>query len=201
MHPASVFRWDDRAAMLALVASRAFATVIGTVDARPMAALVPVLVEGDRLILHLSRANPLVAALPQRVLVVVGGPDAYVSPDWYAEPDQVPTWNYLAVEIEGELVPTDDAMLLEILRRQSAAFEARIPGKPPWQPEQMTPAVLAAKLRGIVGATLTIETLRGTCKLSQNKSSADRAGVIAALEASGRAADRAIALAIRAAEG
>ena len=186
MHPTPAFHWTDRDAMLAFVRERAFATLF----ADRMVAHVPLLVDGDSCLLHLSRANPLASALPVRVTAVVLGADAYVSPDWYAAADQVPTWNYVSVELEGLL---EEADVRAIVTRQSAEFEGRIAGKRPWTPDKMTPAVLEAKLRGIRGARLRVDALRGTRKLSQNKPDADRAGVSRALAASAREADRAIA--------
>lgn len=198
VHPTPAFHWSSRAEQLAFVAERAFATVCATVDGALVAAQVPVIVDGDRVLLHLSRANALARALPRHVLVVVTGPDAYVSPDWYADPHQVPTWNYVSVEISGELAATDNDTLVEILRRQSATFEERIADKRPWTLDKLPPETLAAKLKGIVGATLEIRTIRGTRKLSQNKSEGDRDGVAAALERSPRDADREIAGLVRA---
>ncbi len=182
--------------MLAFVADRAFATLAASVGdpARLVVGQAPVLVDGERLLLHLSRGNVLARSLPLAVTAVVTGADAYVSPDWYAEADQVPTWNYVSVEIAGRLEATDDAMLLEILRRQSAQFEARIADKRPWTVDKLRPETLAAKLKGIVGATLSIDEIRGTRKLSQNKTDADRTGVVAALGGSARPADREIAV-------
>lgn len=197
MHPAPVFRWDDRSAIAAFVAERAFATLVAGVEDRLVAAHAPLLVDGDRCLLHLSRANPIARALPLRVLAIVGGADAYVSPDWYREPDQVPTWNYVAVELEGTLAATDEATLRDILVRESARFEARIPGKRPWTIDKLAPETLAAKLKGIVGAILTVDAVRGTRKLSQNKSEDDRAGVVAGLAASARDGDRALAALMR----
>ncbi len=182
MHPTPVFRWSDRDAMLAFVAERSFATLVGQVDGSLVVAQAPVLVDGERLLLHLSRANPLGRAMPVRVVAIVTGPDTYVSPDWYATLDGVPTWSYLSVELEGALEAIDDEVsLLALLDRQSAAYEQRIPNKRPWTTDKLPPALLAAKLKGIIGATLAIESIRGTRKLSQNKTEADRAGVIAAL--------------------
>lgn len=198
VHPTPAFHWSSRTEQLAFVAERAFATVCTTIDGALVAAQVPVIVDGNRLLLHLSRANALASALPRPVLVVVTGPDAYVSPDWYADPHQVPTWNYVSVEIGGELVATDTETLVEILRRQSAVFEERIDDKRPWTLDKLPPETLTAKLKGIVGATLEIATIRGTRKLSQNKSEADRDGVASALEHSGRDADREIAGLVRA---
>ncbi|HEY5946871.1 MAG TPA: FMN-binding negative transcriptional regulator [Kofleriaceae bacterium] len=197
MHPTPTFHWDDEGAMLAFVGERAFATIAATLDGALVFAQAPVVVDGRRLLLHLSRANRLAKALPQRVSVIVSGPDTYVSPDWYGELDQVPTWSYVSVELDGQLVATDEAMLLDILRRQSATFEGRLAGKRPWTPDKMTPSVLAAKLKGIVGATLSIDALRGTRKLSQNKSESARAGVVQVLADSPREADRTIAALMR----
>jgi transcriptional regulator len=198
VHPAPTFHWDARDELRAFIADRAFATVCATIDGALAVAQVPVLVDGDRLLLHLSRGNPLARALPQRVHVVVAGADAYVSPDWYSDAHQVPTWNYVSVEVAGLLEATDDAGLVDILRKQSAMYESRIPGKTPWTVDKLPPDILAAKLRGIIGATLVIENLRGTRKLSQNKSEADRTGVCSALDDSGRPADREIAALVRA---
>jgi transcriptional regulator len=197
MHPTPTFHWEDRAAMLAFVGERAFATIAAPLDGSIAFAQAPVIVDGDTLLLHLSRANRLARALPLRASVLVGGADTYVSPDWYGEHDQVPTWNYVSVELEGELRAVEDDRLVEILRRESAAFEARLAGKPPWTLDKMTPQVLAAKLKGIVGATLAVETIRGTRKLSQNKTESARAGVIEALAASPHEADRTIARLMR----
>ncbi len=200
MHPTSAFHWTDRDAMLAFVHQRAFATIFATIEGRMVVAQAPMIVEGTgttssnaRCLLHLSRANPLSMALPIRVVAVVGGADAYVSPDWYAEADQVPTWNYVSVEIEGELTATDEQGLRRIVEAQSSVFERRIGDKKPWTTDKMTPEVLESKLRGIRGGVLEIHALRGTRKLSQNKSAADRHGVADALSRSSDACDRAMA--------
>lgn len=192
MHPVSAFRWEDRAAMLALVQARSFATLV---DAAFDVAQVPVLVDdsANRLLLHLARSNPIAKKMPARVVAVVGGADGYVSPDWYAQREQVPTWNYESVEIIGTLEPTDEAGLRDILAKLGAEHEARIVDKEPWTLAKMNPATLDKLVGGIIGATLTIETMRGTQKLSQNKPAADRDGVITALKRSASSRDRELA--------
>lgn len=197
MHPTPVFHWADREEMLAFVGERAFATIACSLDGVVAFAQAPVLVDGARLLLHLSRANRIAKRLPVRASLIVTGPDTYVSPDWYGEPDQVPTWSYVSVELDGELAGTDEAQTLEILRKQSAVFEGRLTGKPAWTPDRMTPSVLAAKVKGIVGVTLAIDAVRGTRKLSQNKSESDRARVSQVLADSPREADRTIAQLMR----
>jgi transcriptional regulator len=197
MHPTSAFRWSDLEEMRGFVTEHAFATISAVIDGRLVAAQAPLIVDGKRFLLHLSRANPIAKALPVTALAIVSGPNAYVSPDWYDDADQVPTWNYESVEIAGTLAATDDDLLREILIRESVVFEGRIPNKRPWTIDKLQPETLAAKLKGIVGITLEPYGIRGTRKLSQNKSDADRAGVIEALSASPHAAERAVAARMR----
>ncbi len=169
MHPNRELAWDDRDAMLDFVADVAFATVV--VDG-PMLVHVPVLVAApDRIRFHVSRGNR--AKLEERrAIVSVLGPDAYISPDWYGQEDQVPTWNYLAVEAEGPLRRLDEPELVALLDDLSAAHEARLAPKPAWTRAQMTPGRFEGMLKAIVGYELGIEALRGTRKLGQNKDDA-----------------------------
>lgn len=187
MHPAAAFHVADEARLLAHIAAYPFATVAAAVDGRPFVAQSPVVVRrlagGLGLDFHLSRGNGLAPHLAQgfRAVVLCAGPDAYVSPDWYAAADQVPTWNYLSAEAEGPVAALDEAGLVGLLDDLSAQAEAKLAPKPAWTRAKMSPGRFEAMLRGIVGARLTVERLEGTWKLSQNKSEADRAGVAAAL--------------------
>ncbi len=166
MHPNRGFAWEDREAMLAFVADIAFATIAAE---GPAIVHAPVLVAGpDRLLFHVSRGNR--AKLDdRRAIVSVLGPDAYISPDWYGVEDQVPTWNYLAVEAEGPLRRLDEAELADLLDGLSAAHEARLAPKPAWTRAKMTPGRFEAMLKAIIGYELRIEELRGTRKLGQNR--------------------------------
>jgi transcriptional regulator len=132
---------------------------------------------------HLSRGNGLAPFLAAgfRAVAVSLGPDAYISPDWYGAPDQVPTWNYLTVEAEGPVGVMDEAELVDLLDRLSAQEEAKLAPKPPWTRGKMSPGRFEAMLRGIVGGRLTVERLEGTTKLSQNKTPEQMAGVADAL--------------------
>jgi transcriptional regulator len=175
MHPNRTFAWEDREAMLALVADIAFCTIC--VDG-PALVHAPVIVAGpERLRFHVARSNQAAPALDgARAIVSCLGPDAYVSPDWYGTQDQVPTWNYLAIEAEGPLRQLDDAELARLLDELSAAHEARLAPKPLWTRAKMSPGRFEAMLKAIIGYELTIEDLRGTRKLGQNKQDAERRG-------------------------
>lgn len=187
MHPAGSFRVEDEAALVAHLAAHPFVSLTAAPDGQVRVAHAPAVVrrlgEGLALDLHISRGNGLAPFLASgfRGLAVSLATDAYVSPDWYASADQVPTWNYVSVEAEGPVTLMDEAGLIAQLDDLSALEEARLAPKLPWTRAKMAPGRFEAMARAIIGARLTIERLDGTFKLSQNKSEADRAGVIAAL--------------------
>ena len=200
MHPARLFRQTDPAELAALVDGRGLALIIGLVEGRPVVAQAPVLLREGRLGFHLSRGNPLTGALMARgaeALAVVNGPDAYISPDWYDMPDQVPTWNYLTAELEGPVTPLDDAGATDLLDGLSERFEAPLAPKPVWTRHKMTPGRFEALLRGIVAFEMTVERFEGVWKLSQNKPTEAIAGVATALEALSDPAARDIARRMR----
>lgn len=171
MYSAPIFRQTDEARLTALVAERGFAVIAVAHEGRPLVAQAPVLLAGRRLRFHLARGNPVVAALTAGApaVVVVQGPDAYVSPDWYGIDDQVPTWNYLAVEMEGRAQVLDEAGAAQLLDDLSAHFESRLTPKPPWTRRKISPGRFEAMQRAIVSFELAVERLEGVWKLSQNK--------------------------------
>lgn len=174
MHPNRAFEWRDREAMLTFVADIAFCMI--AVDG-PFVVHTPVIVDPpDRLRFHVANGNRAAKALQGRAIISCLGPDAYISPDWYGTADQVPTWNYLAVEAEGPLRRLDESELATLLDDLSAAHEARLAPKPAWTRAKMTPGRFEAMLKAITGYELTIEALRGTRKLGQHKKPAERAG-------------------------
>lgn len=189
MHPAASFRPEGREALLAHLASHPFVAVFAVTEAGPRVAHSPAVVRtgggGLALDFHLSRSNALTAtfAAGAPALAVSQGPDAYVSPDWYELADQVPTWNYVAVEAEGDVSPLDEAGLVALLDDLSAQEEARLAPKPPWTRGKMSPGRFEAMLRGIQGFRLQVRRLEGTFKLSQNKPPGERARVAEALAA------------------
>jgi transcriptional regulator len=181
MHPNAAFRSDDDP--FAFVAAYGFAHIFGATPAGPRVAHAPVLVTAAGTIMfHLARGNALAQHLDGlTALVSVGGPGHYVSPNWYAEPaNNVPTWNYQAVEIEGPVRALDMDALEALLNLSSATFEPRV-GQD-WTMAKMERPRAEAMMRAITGYELTPAAIRTTLKASQNRSDADAAGVIAALE-------------------
>lgn len=172
MHPNPIFRRTADTRALAFVRDRAFGQVTVQTSDGLQAAHVPVLVSHDAttLDLHLVRSNPIARALtaPLDVLLTITGPDGYVSPDWYGVADQVPTWNYVVVQLRGTLEMLDHTTMHDMLDRQSAHFEDQLP-KTPWTTAKMTPDVLERMMRQIVPCRMTITDVQSTFKLSQNK--------------------------------
>ena len=188
MHPNPVFRAEPCESALTFARERGFGALTVAAAGDVLAAHVPFVVDEGRIQAHLMRANPLARHLrdgPSDALLIVSGPDAYVSPDWYGEPRMVPTWNYVAVHLRGKLRLLDDAALRSVLDRLSANFEARLAPKPPWKTDKVDDAVLAAKMRAIVPIEMSIEATDSTFKLNQNRSDTARAGAAAALAAGG----------------
>jgi transcriptional regulator len=162
-----------------------------------IATFLPLLHQPDagghgRLLGHVARTNPHWRATEPGAesLVIVRGPDAYVSPSWYpAKQDHgrvVPTWNYVTAHVYGRLVVHDDpAWTEDLVRRLTAKHEA---GRMrPWSVDDAPPAYIQGQLRAIVGIELEITRVEAKAKQSQNRSAADIDGVIAGLRERGDA--------------
>jgi transcriptional regulator len=171
MHPNRAFHMHDQAAMQAIVADRAFGMLFARTGEGLRVAHAPVLVESeDRLVFHLARNNPVAQTEDgSDILFVCNGPDGYISPDWYEMPDQVPTWNYQAVELSGTLHRLPEGDLPGLIERLSADHERRLHPKPAWHHGKMRSGLFDQMLKGIIGFRMAIREWRATSKLSQNK--------------------------------
>jgi len=146
---------------------------------------------------HLARANPQWKTPPVgEAMVLFSGPDAYVTPSWYATKQEtgkvVPTWNYAAVHAYGPVEFFEDAgRLRAVVERLTNLHEGERAA--PWMVGDAPDDFIKAQLRGIVGLRLPITRLEGKRKMSQNRSVEDRSGVADGLDASTRPGDRAVA--------
>jgi len=206
MYRPPAFAEDDPTALAAILAETRLATLIAVIDGEPVADHVPMLFDPTRgphgtLTGHLARANPQAAAEAdgRTVLVSVLGPEAYVSPSFYPSKREngraVPTWNYVAVQARGRIrLFRDPDRLLALVSAQTQIHEA---GRAePCSVADAPDDFLSAQSKGIVGFEVEIERLEGKRKLSQNRTAADRAGVVAGLAASPDPRDRALAAAM-----
>jgi transcriptional regulator len=181
----------------ALVSSVGSAQLVTTgPDGYPLASLLPVIWEpaggdtGGRLVMHMAKANQHWKAIEPGTpaLATVTGPEAYVSPAWYAAKAEhgkvVPTWNYSAVHFTGRVTVIHDAeWLREAVSWLTDLHEARreAAGHEAWSVDDAPDKFVAGQLRAIVGIQVEVEKVEAKRKLSQNRSEADRTGVVAGL--------------------
>lgn len=191
MHPNPAFRWEDREAMRGFVAQLGFGALFAATPDGPRVAHVPVVwLDEATLGFHVARGNGIARHLDGATgLFTAHGPDAYVSPDWYGTgPNEVPTWNYVAVELEGRLVRMDRDALIAQVDALSHEQERRLAPKPKWTSAKVDPKLLDRMLDAITGFRLEVSAWRGTRKLGQNKPEPVRLVAADALEAQGRRA-------------
>lgn len=188
MHPNPSFRKATEESALAFAKQRGFGILSINGEDGPIAAHVPftVSLDGTYIEAHVMRSNPIARALksPQKALLAISGPDGYISPDWYGVEDQVPTWNYIAVHLRGQLqlLPQDD--LRGVLEHLSDEFEARLAPKPIWKIDKVSPDTLGKMLKMLTPIRLNITSIDSTRKLAQNKSDTARLGAADGLASS-----------------
>jgi transcriptional regulator len=178
----------DRGASLGFAQARGFGTVCAWSGNKPVASSVPFILtsadDGTPLAaFHVARGNPLagLADGTSSWLLAVNCADAYVSADWYASPEQVPTWLYQAVHLTGPVRRMSDSELGPHLDMLSAKFENWLAPKPPWTSSKMTAPRLDALKKAIVGMVMTVEQIEGSFKLNQHKSDVDYAAIASAM--------------------
>lgn len=183
---------EDEEELRAFVADvRAGWLVTNGQAAAPSATYVPVIWRNDTVIAHLAKANPHWREIGPEApaLLIVTGPDAYVSPSWYAAKAEdgkvVPTWNYSAVHLACSARVHHDPEWLrmaveELTDRHERGRQA------PWHVSDAPSAYIDGQLNGIVGVELTVLKVEGKAKLSQNRSRADREAVVTGLRQSDR---------------
>lgn len=206
MYVPPAFRIEDLAEIQAAIRSARLAQVVtlgtGGLAATPLPLLLdPNEGEFGTLYGHLARANPQwrEAAPGVEALAIFMGPDAYVTPAWYAAKAEtgkvVPTWNYETVQARGPAEFFDDpdrlhAVVTRLTNRHEAARAE------PWAVADAPEPFVRAQLRGIVGLRLPIARLEGKRKMSQNRSPADQGRVREGLALSANPADRKAAAAM-----
>ncbi|WP_070157469.1 FMN-binding negative transcriptional regulator [Sphingobium phenoxybenzoativorans] len=187
MHPDRNFHWQDRAEMRAFVAETGFGMLFAATPDGPRVAHVPVLFrDEERIAFHLSNGNQITRHLAgTEALFVVNGPHDYISPDWYGMDDQVPTWNYVSVELQGQVTALDKAALADLIDALSTDRESRLAPKPVWTRDKMRDGLFDRMLCAITGFEMRIDAWRGTRKLGQNKPAPAREAAADALDALG----------------
>ena len=199
MYTPSTFAVTEKSNLFAMIRACGLATFITANDEGPVITPLPLFLdeaEGEfgTLYGHMARANPhWKQPSSGDAVVLFMGPDAYVSPSWYASKAEhgkvVPTWNYLAVEARGPVEFIEDReQLLALVNRVTDLHEGS--REKAWRVEDAPADFIDMQLRAIVGVRLPIRSLQGKSKMSQNRNAPDRQGVSRGLAASEREGDR-----------
>ena len=189
MHPNRHYRKTQESRNIAFVRERAFGVLTVNGETHPLTSSIPALLcdDGSELEFHLVNSNPLARVLqkPTPAVFLVSGPDSYVSPDWYGVEDQVPTWNYVAVRLEGIVEPLAQTDLLPLLDRLSAHFENQLLPKPPWMSSKVSDAAMNKLLRAISPFIFSVSKIESTWKLNQTKTEQVRLSAAGQIETTG----------------
>ena len=142
---------------------------------------------------HLAVKNPQIALLEKAddLAVIFSGVNSYISPSWYVTQEMVPTWNFEAVHVSGQARLVDDDRLLTILERLTEKHERQFEN--PWRMDKLSEPKLSVMMKMIVGFEIDISSIKGKSKLSQNRSTEDRMGVISGLRTQNDSMSRVIA--------
>ena len=206
MYEPPLHREENLARQHALIRARPLGLLISSGPSGVVANAIPFLLEPAASTLgtlkaHMARANPQWRELERapEALVVFQGAEHYVTPSWYATKRAtgkvVPTWNYVMVQARGRAKIMDDAWLSRQI--QALTNEREAARDAPWAVQDAPADFIAMQRRAIVGIEIEIRDIRGKWKTSQNRPVADRAGVVAGLEALGDEAALAMAALVR----
>ena len=186
---------EERVSILHDAIRRAgLATLVSVTDEGLIASHVPLLLDPEpapygTLLGHLARPNPQARRAIGDALAIFLGPDAYITPSWYATKREtgkvVPTWNYVAIHAYGPVEFIDDPVharehITHLTNRHEQGRAI------PWAPSDAPEDFIANQVRKIIGFRLTIKRLEGKWKMSQNRPAQDRAGTAAGLEREGK---------------
>jgi transcriptional regulator len=187
MHPNAAFDWKEREEMLAFLDEHAFAHIFTASDAGLFVVHVPVVVREGRIWFHVAKRNRIAPHLEDRpILISVSGREAYQSANWYVSENQVPTWHYETVEVEGIARRLSADELVALLDQLSDTFEGRHSPHQPWTRDKMAPGKFEAMTRAIVGFEIDPVEIRGTRKFNQHKGAEDLAATIEGQRRAGR---------------
>jgi transcriptional regulator len=173
--------------MLDFVAEHSFAHICTASEMGQFVVHAPVIVRDGRIWFHVARRNRIADQLDGgRAMISVSGREGYQSANWYVSEDQVPTWHYEAVEIEGAVRQLADEELIALVDQLSDVMESRYSPEKPWTRAKMAPGRFEAMTKAIVGFEVEPSDIRGTRKFNQHKRRDDLAATIEGQRSIGR---------------
>lgn len=187
------FEETDTAAIRSLVVQNPLATVVASTRDGLIANHLPVLFDGDDVLIgHVALANPLHQLIgpEDQVLLVFQGGETYISPNWYPSKEEhhrhVPTWNYQVVHVYGRMAfQTDAKSKASVVGKLTREFEGRTNGRDAWRMADAPADYLSEMLENIVAFRISIDRIEAKSKLSQNREPRDFENVVKVLEGRG----------------
>ena len=181
------------------IKNNSFGILVNQVNGKPWATHIPLELDinsggNDILVGHIAKANPQWKYFEEntQVLCIFNGPHSYVSSSWYKE-EEVPTWNYIAVHVYGNLRIQNKEQLLSSLHKLVDKYEEA--SKEPISLNDMSPKTMK-QINGVVGFEIKIEDIQATYKLSQGREH-DHSKIISELEEQENSGSKAIAKCMR----
>jgi transcriptional regulator len=182
----------DRNIIDPVINENPFATLVYNDSESIQSFHLPLFLKEDKLIGHMAKANPAWQVLDgSLVLVIFHGPHCYISPDWFGKPGNVPTWNYISIQVRGNVkINTDLDFLKNALIELGQKYDSNF---------DITNNVNEHQnlLSGIVGIEITIAEIFAKFKLAQSKNEDERINVIRHLEKSSNQSEQMIAKAMK----
>ncbi|OAS23870.1 FMN-binding negative transcriptional regulator [Paenibacillus oryzisoli] len=186
MYIPSPFKIEDLIEIYSLIEAHSFATVVSHHLERPCATHVPLLLHAKEHCLygHFARSNSQWNDIEgQEVLVIFQGPHCYISPSWYGTQAAVPTWNYTAVHVYGKVeLIHDDQEVLGVLRQLTSKYER---SDSTYDVDSVDPHFLIGLSHGVQAFRLSMTSIEGKAKLSQNQPIERQERIITELEQKG----------------
>lgn len=206
MYLPTPFQETDASIVKTLMATYPLATLVLSTEDGLLADHIPLIlketVDGQWLLQgHVARGNAIWRQLPATALVIFQGPDSYISPNWYPSKQRdgkaVPTWNYVALHLQGELRAVDDvAWLRDALTRLTDSHEQplaqTVAVTRPWQLTDAPTDYLERMLKAVVGIEFTVRSWQCKAKVSQNQAAENQQGVVDGLMATATSGQQAV---------
>ncbi|MEO4052858.1 FMN-binding negative transcriptional regulator [Solibacillus sp. CAU 1738] len=182
MYRPAAFDMKEHTDMYKVIHENGFATLFSTHNGMPTATHLPLLLSdgNDYLVGHFAKANPQWRDMEgQTVLTVFHGPHCYISPSWYEMDQAVPTWNYIAVHVYGEVEFIEDDELIASYEKLISKYEK---ANSTYKLANVDPKMITNMNKAVQGFKIKITNVEGKAKLSQNHPQNRRELVIDALE-------------------
>lgn len=199
MYTPDHFKLEDKSEILSFIKEYSFATIINVKDNFPSATHLPFIIKEENkelyLISHFAKANEQWKEITlNKSLVVFSEPHAYISPKNYDSVKNVPTWNYVSVQIygDGEIVSTEEETI-EILKETILTYESDY--LPQW--ESLPATFKNNMIKGIVAFKIKVTDIQAKKKASQNRSETEKEKIVEKLSNSENEIERKMATYIK----